>query len=394
MIISTINDFIKKNSKEFIGIRNHIHSNPELSFHEIETSNFIEKKLNEFGFTDILRITKTSVVANLIINKNFKTIALRADIDALPIKENNNVDYVSVNHGVMHACGHDVHTTCLLGVAKFFIENKALLTGNIKFIFQHAEEKLPGGAKELIKKGVLDNPDVDLIIAQHVDPAIEVGKIGIKKGIYMASTDEIYITINGKGGHAAMPHDFNDTILAASTLVVNLQQIVSRLNNPAVPTVLSFGKFIANGATNVIPEEVKIEGTFRTMNEKWREKAHKEIEKICKSIADAMNVKCKLEIKKGYPSLINSESETENAIGFGKEFLGEKNVEILDIRMTAEDFAYFTSEKKGFMYRLGVGNSKKGINFPLHNSKFNIDESAIDIGIGTMAFLTHKFLNI
>ena len=389
---------IKKLSAEYfseiVEIRRHFHANPELSFNETQTSKFIENKLKEYKISKISRIAKNGIVA-LIEGKNpsKKIIALRADIDALPICEETDAKYKSKNEGIMHACGHDVHASTLLGVSKILTQLTSEFEGTIKIIFQPAEEKLPGGAKQMIAEGVLKKPDVEIIIAQHVEPTIEAGKVGFKSGLYMASTDEIYITVKGKGGHAAIPEDLTDTVLIASHIIVALQQVVSRNSRASVPTVLSFGKVTANGATNVIPDEVFIEGTFRTMNETWRKSAHQKINQIASSVAEAMGGKAIVYIKEGYPSLTNAPKIAESAFKIAENFLGTENVKELEVRMTAEDFAYFTNEIPGLMYRLGTRNEAKGITHHLHTSTFDVDEKAIETGMGFMSFLAIEMLN-
>lgn len=373
---------------EVIAIRRHLHQHPELSFKEYETANFIEHKLKSFGITNFKRIVDTGIIA-LIEGKKptKKVIALRGDIDALPIQEENEVDYKSVNSGVMHACGHDVHTSSLLGVAKILHELKNDFEGTIKLIFQPGEEKIPGGASLVIKEGGLENPKPTGIIGQHVYPQLEAGKVGFKSGMYMASADEIYVTVKGKGGHAALPQQNIDPVLIASHIVVALQQIVSRAAHPTIPSVLSFGKIIGNGATNIIPDEVKLEGTFRTMNEEWRANAHVKMKKMAEDIAEGMGGKCDFEIKKGYPFLVNDDELTQKAKNAAIEFLGKDNVVDLDLRMTAEDFAFYTHVVPGCFYRLGIKNEEKDIQSGLHTSTFNIDEEALETSIGLMSWL-------
>ncbi len=382
---------IKKRAKEIhpdlVRIRRHLHAHPELSFKEYETSKFVKAELDKLNVL-YTSMADTGIVA-LIEGKNpdKKTIALRADMDALPIHEANDVEYKSKNEGVMHACGHDVHTTSLLGAARIISETSEQFEGTVKLIFQPGEERLPGGASIMIKEGVLENPETVSIIGQHVMPFIPAGKVGFKPGMYMASADEIYMTVKGKGGHAAMPELNIDPILITSHIIIALQQIVSRNAPPKIPSVLSFGKIIADGATNVIPDKVIVEGTFRTFDEKWRNKAHEKIRKLAEGIAESMGGSCDIEIKKGYPFLMNHPEVTERARSFAVDYLGEENVVDLDIWMAAEDFAWYSQETNACFYRLGTRNEEKGIVSGVHTPTFDIDESALEIGAGLMAWI-------
>jgi len=374
-------------------MRNHIHANPELSFEEYETAEYVYDRLKDIGLNPEKGIAETGVVA-MINGKDpdSRVIALRADTDALPIQEENEVPYKSKNEGVMHACGHDVHTSSLLGTATILNEIKDDFTGSIKLIFQPGEEKIPGGASLMIKDGVLKNPAPESIIGQHVMAQIPAGKVGFKSGMYMASADEIYLTVKGRGGHGAMPENNVDPVLITSHIIVALQQVISRNSDPKIPSVLSFGKVIAEGATNIIPEEVKIEGTFRTLNETWRSEAHKKIKKISESIADGMGGECEVNILNGYPYLENDIDLTNSARTSAIEYLGNENVLDLDIWMAAEDFAYYSQEISSCFYRLGVGNVSKGITSTVHTPNFNIDEAALEVGPGLMAWLAIKAL--
>lgn len=375
-------------AKDTIQIRRHLHSNPELSFEEHNTMRFVSDQLKSIKLEAKEGIAGTGVVA-LIKGKNpdFKTIALRADLDALPIHEKNEVDYKSKVAGVMHACGHDVHTASLLGAARILTNIKDQFEGTIKLIFQPGEEKTPGGASIMIKEGVLQNPAPDKIIGQHVMPQIPVGKVGFREGMYMASADEIYVTVRGKGGHGAMP-DFNiDPVIISAHILVALQQIVSRCANPKTPSVLSFGKVIAEGATNVIPDQVYMEGTFRTMDEKWRAEAHVKMKKMAEGIAESMGASCDFNIVKGYPFLVNEPQLTKRLKNLAVDFLGEENVVDLDLWMAAEDFSYYSQEIDACFYRLGVRNEEKGIISSVHTPTFNIDENALELATGLMAWL-------
>jgi len=392
MIKNKVQELAAAIFNDVVGYRQHIHANPELSYQEFETSKFVKDKLSAWGieFSDC---ANTGVVG--LIKGNLpsdKVIALRADMDALPILEANDKPYASKNPGVMHACGHDVHTSSLLGSAYILNQLKDEFGGTIKLIFQPAEELLPGGASIMIKEGVLENPKPNYIVGQHVMPLIESGKVGFRSGIYMASTDELYVTVTGKGGHGAQPHQNIDPVLIASHIIIALQQIVSRNADPRLPSVLSFGKVTANGATNIIPNEVKIEGTFRTLDENWRAEAHKRMKKMAEGIAEAMGGSCDFDIHKGYPFLINEEKLTANARSFAEEFLGKENVIDLDIWMAAEDFSFYSQVTDACFYRLGTGNAAKDTQYSVHTPKFDIDEDALKISTGLMAYIALKQL--
>lgn len=377
----------KKYAPEFIAVRHHLHAHPELSYKEFETSKFVQDKLDEFGIP--FEIKATTGVVGLIKGNNpeKRVIALRADMDALPIKEANDVPYKSTNEGIMHACGHDVHTTCLLGASKILHSLKNEWEGTIKLIFQPGEEKNPGGASILIKEGVLENPSPSSIFGLHVHPGLEVGKLSFRPGKVMASADELYFTIKGKGGHAASPHLCIDPILIASHLIISLQQIVSRHNDPHNPSVLSITSFKGGATTNVIPNEVKLKGTFRAMNEEWRYKAHELIRKLSTDLVQGMGGELDLLIDVGYPSVYNNEALNEVAKQKAIDFIGLHNVEETEKRMGAEDFGYYSQQIPGCFFRLGVMNKEKGITAGVHTPTFNIDENAIEIGMGMMAWL-------
>ena len=392
MLIDEIRQHSIKISDAVLQNRKHLHANPELSFHEYETSAFIKARLDEMGIS-WKAMAGTGVVALIKGEQpSGRVIALRADMDALPITEANDVQYKSKNKGVMHACGHDVHTASLLGTADILQSIRHQFGGTVKLIFQPAEEKLPGGASLMIKEGVLKDPVPEVLIGQHVSPSIESGKIGIHKGKFMASMDEILVTVRGKGGHAAQPHQNIDPIMIMAQILVSLQQVVSRFANPTIPTVLSFGKVMANGAINVIPDEVYLEGTFRTLDEGWRNEAHARMKKIAKSIAESMGGSCDFAINQGYPYLINEEKLTEQISTFAGEYLGKENVHETDVWMAAEDFAYYSQAQDSCFYLLGIGNKSKGITSSLHTPTFNIDENALVTSVGLMAYIAVKRL--
>jgi amidohydrolase len=377
---------------EVIKDRRHLHANPELSFHEHQTAAYVKNALSALGieWTPVAETGVLALIKGDLPSK--KTIALRADMDALPITESNEVPYVSQQKGVMHACGHDAHTASLLGTAKILQSLKHTFGGTIKLLFQPGEEKLPGGATHMIRDGVLQNPAPSAVIGQHVMPSIPAGKIGIRKGKFMASMDEITLTIHGRGGHGAQPHLNIDPVLIASQVMVSLQQVVSRLANPSIPSVLSFGRFIADGAINVIPDSVYIEGTFRTMSEEWREKAHEHIRKITAATVEGMGGTCELNIRKGYPALVNEETLTANVITYIEEYAGRENIIDLDIWMASEDFAYYGRELPACFYLLGVGNVDRNITASLHTPGFNIDEDALRLSPGLMAYIAIRSL--
>ncbi len=387
MLKDKIKSLAAQYKDEFISVRHHLHAHPELSYEEFETSKFIQQKLKEFGIP--YEVMATTGVVGLIKGKNpeSRIIALRADMDALPIDEENQVEYASQNKGVMHACGHDVHTTCLLGAAKILNELKDEWEGTVKLIFQPGEEKNPGGASIMIKEGVLKNPSPTAIFGLHVHPGLDLGKFSFRKGRVMASTDEIFITIKGKGGHAAAPHLTADIILIASHLIVSLQQIISRNNNPTSPSVLSICSIHGGSATNIIPSEVKLKGTLRAMDEKWRYKAHELIKKMTTELVASMGGESDVLIDIGYPFVENDPKLTETAWQLAKDYWGVANVEETELRMGAEDFGYYAQIIPGCFYRLGVRNESHGIVHNVHTPKFNIDEAAISNGIEIMTWL-------
>lgn len=374
---------------EVLNIRRHLHRNPELSFGEYRTSEYIASLLDKVKIPYRSGIAGTGIVGRIDgVHPGKRTIALRAELDALPVREETGKPWASVNEGVMHACGHDVHMACLLGASMILYEIRDSFEGTVLLVFQPGEEKAPGGARLMLDEGALDNPRPDLIIAQHVLPSLPVGSLGFKPGIYMASSDEIYIKVTGKGGHAALPHQTTDVVLIASYIIVALQQIVSRHADASVPTVLSFGKILAPGAVNVIPNHVSIEGTFRTMNEGWRKEALQKMISIVRSISEGMGAGCEINIIPGYPALINNPDATAGIMGHAADYLGKENIHSLDIRMTAEDFAFYSEKCPAVLYRLGVKNEQIMSPAELHTPVFDVDEEAIRTGMGALAYIT------
>jgi amidohydrolase len=387
-MIRTIQTLAKEVAPKVQSWRHHIHANPELSFEEFETARFVSDRLTEFGIEHQHGVAGTGVVGLIKgRNPNSRILALRGDMDALPIVEQNEVSYKSTKPGIMHACGHDVHTSSLLGASWILQQVKDQFEGTIKLIFQPGEEKVPGGASLLIKEGVLQNPAPQSIVGQHVMPFLPVGKVGFREGLYMASADEIYLTIHGKGGHGAMPNLAIDVVAISAQVITALQQVVSRSADPKTPSVLSFGTVIAKGATNILPNSIYLEGTFRTMDEDWRAKAHQKIRQIVEGICESFGAKADLEIRKGYPFLKNDPVLTRKMKKCAQEYLGAENVVDLDIWMAAEDFSYYTQEMPGCFYRLGTRNEEKGIVSGVHTPTFDIDEDALEIGCGLMAWL-------
>jgi amidohydrolase len=382
-------------ASDVIRFRRHLHANPELSYQEHQTAKYVADLLRSFGLSPVEGIAGTGVVA-IIEGKNpgKRTVALRADMDALPILEANNVEYKSKAPGVMHACGHDVHTSSLLGTAKILSSIRDQFEGSVKLIFQPGEEKNPGGASMMIKEGVLENPRPSSIIGQHVMPLVPVGKIGFREGMYMASSDEIYIKVIGKGGHGATPELAIDPVLIASHIIVALQQVISRNSSPKQPTVLTFGRIIGEGATNIIPNEVNIAGTFRALNEEWRESGLKKIVKMAEGIADAMGARCEVDLSRGYPYLENNPEVTRRIRKAAEDYVGKENVVDIDLTLGSEDFAYYSHQIPASFYRLGTRNEAKGITSYVHTPTFDIDEDALKIGPGVMAWMAVTELSI
>ncbi len=369
------------------GYRHHLHANPELSYKEFNTMQFVADCLNELGIDNTVGIGETGVTGLIRADhhaEDMPAIGLRADLDALPIHEENQVPYRSRIEGVMHACGHDVHTSVLLGAAEILHELRNELPCPVKLIFQPGEEKNPGGATYMIRDGALKDPEVKKMFALHVFPDMVTGNVGFKEGIYMASCDEVYLTIHGKGGHGATPHECIDPIVTGANILIGLQQVVSRNCDPKIPCVLSFGHFEALGATNVIPSTAHLKGTFRTMNEPWRAEAHTLIKRTARHIAEAAGATVDIHIDKGYPYLENDPVTTAAMREAAVAFLGGNHVEDLPIRLTAEDFSYYSQEVPVCFFRLGVRNEAKGITYGVHHPRFNIDEEALVVGVQMM----------
>ncbi|MGH1336722.1 MAG: M20 metallopeptidase family protein [Aureispira sp.] len=385
MLEKKVQQAAKKNSEALIGLRRHLHQHPELSFQEHQTCQFVQQQLSRWGIPSQV-MAKTGVVAFLEGQEpSSRRLALRADLDALPIQEANEVPYRSQVEGVMHACGHDVHTTCLLGAAQLLHDLRAEWRGSIQLIFQPGEEQLPGGASMLLEEGLFDTFKPTAILGQHVEPLLEVGKVGIKSGLFMASADEIYLTVKGKGGHGARPHQCVDTILMTSHLLVYLQQLVSRRADPLMPTVLSFGKIFSDGgATNIIPEKVTIWGTLRTFDEQWRAQAHTWLQETAQAFCQSMGGDCQVDIAKGYPYLKNDEALTAKVQQDMTTYLGAENVIQLPARMGGEDFAAYSQQMPACFYRLGVQNPN---GTGLHTPTFDVDEDCLAVGAGLMAWL-------
>lgn len=374
----------EKHFERVVELRRHLHAHPELSWQETETSKVVAETLMKCGIEVQTRVAKNGVVGILKCrNSESRCIALRADMDALPITEENDVDYCSQNEGIMHACGHDVHTSNLLGVAMILAELKNEIEGTYKFIFQPSEEKIPSGAEAMIQAGVLQNPSVDKIFGLHVSPELEAGTFGFCGGKFMASSDEIYLTVVGKGGHAAKIEELKNPLLIAAELLLELKT----LTNPQTPVILSFGKIEGKGATNVVPDIVEIAGTLRCFDEGLRMQLHKQIHFLCESVTEKYLAHCDVNILKGYPVLVNDVQVTTQTKALAKEYTPAKNVLDVPVRMGSEDFAYYTHHVPACFYRLGVGNKKKGITSGLHTSTFNIDESALKESIGLMSWI-------
>lgn len=393
-MIKDISELTEEVYQQVIDIRRHLHRNPELSFQERKTSQYICEQLEEWNIPFQNNIGGYGISGSIGESTHGgKTIALRADMDALPIQEKNNVPYASEVAGVMHACGHDVHTASLLGTSYVLQQMKEKLNGHVRLIFQPGEERLPGGASYMIRDGILKNPTPAAILGQHVHPPLKVGQVGFRSGKYMASVDEIFITLSGPGGHGAMPHLSVDLNLLASHIVIQLQQVISRRSNPIVPSVITIGKMVSEGgATNVLPAKVHLEGTFRTMDETWRKEAHQIMKDMVWHMAQLMGAQAEIEIKTGYPYLFNDPELTERVREEAIRFLGKDKVKELPVRMTSEDFSYYSHEIKACFYRIGIQSSVMGRR-ELHTPTFDVDEQCFRTSVGLMAYLALCFLN-
>ena len=388
-----IQELIDQNNNYVVGCYRHLHAHPELSFEEYETAKFIQNELMEMGIPFRANIGGNGILGRIEgRNPSKKVIALRADMDALPVCEMVDIPHKSTKANVMHACGHDAHTSCLLGAAKILQAIRSKFEGTILLIFQPGEEKAPGGARLMLEDGVFDEIKPELIIAQHVSVDYPTGIMGFLSGLIMASSDEIHIKMKGKGGHGALPHLCNDTVLAAAQIIVSLQQVRSRICPPLVPMVLTFGRIMANGAQNVIPGEVELSGTFRTYDEKWREEAKMHIRRIVNETAAAYGCTAEINIPDGYPTVVNDKSITDQANEFASEWVGENNIRTLEMRMTSEDFAFFTQQYPSTFYRFGVKGEVNANTGGLHSSNFQIDEKALETGVGGLAWLAWRFM--
>lgn len=389
-----VKSFSSEIQNEVIAIRRHIHANPELSNEELKTADFISKKLNEWEIPHSTKIAGNGICVLLKGElPGEKVIAIRGELDALPIIEKNEVSYKSCNEGVMHACGHDVHTAALLGTLRILQQLKSEWGGTIKAIFQPAEEKLPGGASNMIANGILENPRPDAILALHVFPTLQFGKVGFREGQYMASCDELFITVKGKGGHAAMPGEYNNPLFISARLLNAYEILIEELKEQTIPTVIAFGKIVGPGATNVIPDEVKIEGTFRTMDEVWRKTIHEKLKFIAQKISIETSSLIEVKIEIGYPCLVNNQTLTSQSKKAAEDYLGKENVVEIPLRMTSDDFAFYSHEIPGCYFRLGTRNESRGIISPVHTSTFDIEEKALETATGTMAWLALQLLN-
>jgi amidohydrolase len=359
--------------------RRHLHCHPELSFQEYETAQFVHEKLQSFGGLEISRPTKTSVVARLVGNAPGKVLAMRADMDALPLQEENTLEYMSQNPGVMHACGHDGHTAMLLGAAKVLTQLQDQLKGEVRFIFQHAEEQPPGGAQELVAAGAVKG--IDEIIGLHVSSDLPVGKIGLNSQAILANTDTFDIVINGKGGHGSRPETTIDPISIGAQIVANLQHIISRNISALEPVVLSITTFHGGTSHNIIPQSVTLGGTVRSFDAKIREKIPLLMEQIIKGITDAHGATFKLDYHQGYGALVNDPGLVEKLKEIAGDLVGSENVIQFPRRMAGEDFSAYLKEAPGCFIFIGTANVQKNLTYSSHNPRFDIDEQALEYGL-------------
>ena len=390
---SCIRDKIETIFPRIVSYREYLHQHPELSFQEFKTMEFVAEKLTQLGIPFQKEVAGTGIVAIIKAShhiENQNCIGLRADLDALPIQEENDVAYKSLNNGIMHACGHDVHTSVLLGAAEILNEIKDELAQPVKLIFQPGEETNPGGASLMIEAGVLENPKIDRMYGLHVFPELEAGNLGMRPGIYMASGDEIHVSIHGVGGHAAIPEKCVNPLMIGASFVIEAKELLTKICPEGVPHVLTFGRFEALGSTNVVPSTCEIKGTFRTMNEEWRARAKEKLFELAKKISADYNGQINLTISKGYPFLKNDENLTNQLYQSFEDNFGKEKIHALPIRMTAEDFAFYSQKIPVVFFRLGVANNEKGINFGVHHPKFDIDQNAIKIGIHAMVLASFQ----
>lgn len=394
-LIDTIKERVEAHFNETVLRRQELHQHPELSFQEYQTAAYIKAVLDKLSIP-YLPVAETGVAAWITGKKSLSddVIVLRADIDALPIQELNEISYKSNHDGVMHACGHDFHTSNLLGVATVLQELEHSFSGRVLLLFQPAEERIPGGAQEILRSGVFDEYEsrIKAVLGLHVSPQLGVGEVGVCPGKFMASSDEFYVRIKGKGGHAAEPHRAIDPVYIGAQLVSSLQHVISRRANPAIPSVLTFGRFIGNGAVNVIPDEVYMEGTFRTMDEQWRKEALEQIEYLIRELPQSFGAEVELTIKNGYPFLYNDPSLSQDISNYMAEILSKENVKDIGIWMAAEDFAYYSHRFPSLFFLVGIRNAQREPQYGLHNAKFNLDEDSFRTSMQAMVYASIRLL--
>ncbi|MFM2290606.1 MAG: hypothetical protein RIS29_419 [Bacteroidota bacterium] len=388
-----IKELATQNYQYVVDCYQHLHAHPELSFEEYQTSLFVQTKLKEMEIPFRAGIAGTGILGRIEgKNPSKKIIALRADMDALPVCESTDIPWKSKNENIMHACGHDAHTSCLLGAAKILNQLKDKFEGTILLIFQPGEEKAPGGARLMLEDGLFDEYQPEIILGQHVSVDFPTGTMAFLPGMIMASADEIHVKVRGTGGHGALPHLCNDTVLATAQTLVALQQVKSRLCHPLTPMVLTFGKFVAGGAQNIIPHEVLLSGTLRTVDENWRTKAKEHIRRIIHETCAAYGCTAEIEMPDGYPCVINNAEVTSKSITFAREFIGDENMRTLEMRMTGEDFSFFTQKYPSMFYRFGIKGDTNQDTGGLHSSNFKLDLKSLETGMGGMAWLAWCFM--